>query len=159
MLPFRNTMNAYTENMPILARAEELPQDAGYLEVVTLMAQELSDSVPGTDAAQVVRCALEREACEATYVGRGMAVPHARVPGLDKAMVYIARSRGGITWQRGTATLVVLLAVPEECAELHLQLLGQLMRWRLMQVTDEQSILAMPAAELQASVAATLAAL
>lgn len=149
-------MNAYTENMPILTRAEELPQDAGYLEVVTLMAQELADAVPGTDAARLVRCALEREACEATYVGRGMAVPHARVPGLQKAMVYVARSHSGITWQRGTATLVVLLAVPEECAELHLQLLGLLMRWRLMKMTDAESILSLPAEELRVSVAEAL---
>lgn len=151
-------MDTCSSHLPVFARAEVLPADAGYLEVVTLMARELA-AAAGADEAVMVQCAMEREACEATYVGRGMAVPHARVPGLEKACVLLARAPQGITWQRGTATLVVLVAVPESCAELHLQLLGQLMRWRLMEMTDEAAILALPAAELQASVAAALSKL
>lgn len=151
-------MEPCKQQMPVLVRAEDITDAAGYLEVVTQMAHELAAAVPGTDEALLVHCAMEREACEATYVGRGMAVPHARVPGLAGAMVYAARAPQGITWQRGTATLVVLVAVPEECAELHLHLLGQLMRWRLLQMTDEAQICAMPAAALQESLAAALAA-
>ena len=79
---------------------------------------------------EIIADALDREQVESTYVGLGLAVPHARVQGLQRAGVYVAFSRDGIPWPAEEAHLIVLLIVPWENPELHLQLLSRIVRWR-----------------------------
>lgn len=88
----------------------------------------------------VAESALGREALESTYVGRGLAVPHARICGLPEAGVYIARCDPGIPWPDEAARLVVLLVVPEEAPGLYLQLLSHIMRWRMKGGSDPESL-------------------
>lgn len=47
-------------------------------------------------AAQLAGAVLEREKILPTYLGRGLAVPHARLDGLDKPVLLLARSEDGI---------------------------------------------------------------
>lgn len=79
-------------------------------------------------AKAVVDSAMAREAEESTYVGRGLAVPHARLSGLAQPCVCLASS-AGVDWNSGQATLVALLTVPEEQPEWHLRLLSTLARY------------------------------
>lgn len=95
------------------------------------MAHELADIQYPKQAHDLEISALERENVESTYVGRGLAIPHARVEGLQSAAVYIARREQGLAWAKEVADTVILLAVPEEQPDVYLHLLSKLMRWRM----------------------------
>lgn len=116
-------------------------------EVVSLLAHEVAAQL-GVDSSVVESAALVREESESTYVGRGMAVPHARVSGLPLAAMYVARSRKGIPWGGGEARLVVFTAAAEEQPEQYLQLLSAAMRWRLRFPGGEEALLAAAADDL-----------
>ena len=116
-------------------------------EVGRLLAPEVAAQL-GVDSAVVAAAALLREESEPTYVGRGMAVPHARVSGLPLAAMYVARSHKGIFWGGGEARLVVFTAAAEEKPEQYLQLLSAAMRWRLRFPGGEEALLAADLNEL-----------
>lgn len=148
-------MNASLIKPVVMVRDEELP-GLSSVEMVSLLAGEVA-ALAGYDAAAVAESALLRELSEPTYVGRGMAVPHARVAGLPGAAVYVARSRAGISWGDGAAHLVVFTAAPEEQPELYLQMLAAAMRWRLRFPGGEESLLAASPAELLSGLQAVFA--
>lgn len=102
--------------------------------VIRQMAQEYAaDAGIAGRAQELAASVLGREASEPTYVGRGLAIPHARLQGLAEAGVYAAEVQGGqgIPWPQETAWLIILLVVPEEAPELYLEILSRLVRWRL----------------------------
>ncbi len=114
----------------IHVQAEELqaadPQDA-----IIKLANALAQRAGMADAQPLILSALQREACEPTYIGRGMAMPHARVEGASYAGVCVAHAPAGIPWQGELAQLIIFLAVPEEQPELYLQFMSRLVRWRM----------------------------
>lgn len=96
-----------------------------------MLAVEVAELLGMPELAEHIRCsALEREKEESTYVGLGLAVPHARLPHLDQAVVYVARSAEGLPWPEEKAYVISLLVVPEYRPELHLQLLSRIVRAR-----------------------------
>ena len=96
---------------------------------IRMLAEEVAERwFPGLGAV-LAASALSREAEEATYLGRGLAVPHARVAGLSAAAVLVMRD-ASVPWPTEPADCGVLLCVPEEMPELHLQLLSRVVRWR-----------------------------
>ena len=142
-------MNTTVQSPLVMVRAEELPETMSSAEVVSLLAHEVAAQL-GVDSAVVAAAALLREESEPTYVGRGMAVPHARVSGLPLAAMYVARCRRGIPWGGGEARLVVFTAAAEEKPEQYLQLLSAAMRWRLRFPGGEEALLAAAAVDLSA---------
>jgi PTS system nitrogen regulatory IIA component len=60
--------------------------------------------------ADVVAAVADRERAAATYLGHGVGLPHARVPGLGRPFLMIIRSQRGIPC-RGTAERAHLLFV------------------------------------------------
>jgi mannitol/fructose-specific phosphotransferase system IIA component (Ntr-type) len=134
----------------VWVREEELPTEMNHVEMVRLMASELAEHT-GWRRRTLVNTALEREAQESTYLGYGLAIPHARVFGLTQPAVYLARSTSGVDWEGSNARLVFLVVVPEECPEWHLQLLSRIVRWRQKSGLTEDEMLSMPADELAAA--------
>ena len=118
---------------PILITEREiaLPAEQGHHGSISLLCRELAAIHFTQQAEALTASALEREALEPTYVGRGLAVPHARVAGLPAAAVYVAHCTSPIPWPEEQADTVILLAVPAEQPELYLQLLSKIMRWRM----------------------------
>ncbi len=110
---------------------------ADWREAIVHMAGCLAQAAGLPDAQPLIDSAMEREYSEPTFLGRGMALPHARVAGLAQAGICIAHDPAGIPWHENRAQLIVFLAVPEESPELYLHLMGKLVRWRL-RLPDEQ---------------------
>lgn len=85
-----------------------------------------SERLPsGVDIAEL---ALAREAEVSTDLGAGVAVPHARVPGLTTPFVVFGRSREGIMFSPQSSELVrlvFLLITPTHEPEIQLSLLSQ----------------------------------
>lgn len=80
---------------------------------------------PGTD---VTRLALEREAQVATDLGMGVAIPHARCPGLAGPLVVLGRSAAGVTFSAHSppVRLIFLLVTPADQPTVQLALLSQI---------------------------------
>ena len=131
----------------VWVRENELPTGETHVDLVRLMAGVLAE-LTGWRKRTLVNTALDREAQDSTYLGYGLAIPHARVFGLTQPAVYLARSTPGVDWQGCPARLVFLIVVPEECPEWHLQLLSRIVRWRQKSGLSEDEMVSMPAAQL-----------
>ncbi len=101
-----------------------LPKGVSREDAIRTLAAALSD----TEAERIIASALAREEEESTYLGHGLAVPHARLEGLAAPLVCLATCKGSIDWQGEQASLIALLVVPAERPELHLAMLGTLAR-------------------------------
>lgn len=79
------------------------------------------------DAGEIARRAVERERTVSTSLGGGVAVPHARVPGLRAPVVAVGISPEGLDFDAPDglpARLVFLIVAPEEDGGAQLQLLA-----------------------------------
>ena len=120
-----------TAQILITEREAPILASQGHSNTIAQLCRELAALHFEHHAEALISSALEREELESTYVGRGLAVPHARVEGLPQAAVYIARCETAIGWPDDAADTIILLAVPAEQPELYLQLLSKVMRWRM----------------------------
>ncbi len=93
---------------------------------------ELAANIPtgllplGTD---VTYLALERERELPTCLGCGVAIPHARVPGLTRPLVVFGRSQEGVLFNPDSSEivrLVFLLVTPDDQPDVQVVLLSQL---------------------------------
>jgi CBS domain containing-hemolysin-like protein len=79
-------------------------------------------------APRLVAAVLEREARFSTYLGRGLAIPHARIEGLDRPVLLFARSNEGIPLpgRDEKARLLFILLTPAQAAHAQVRLLGRI---------------------------------
>lgn len=92
----------------------------------------IAGALPGVSAAQLVRGFAERERLGSTALGAGLAVPHCKVPGLERAWVVVAVSRDGVEFGAADGQPVqVFFAVisPADAPAAHLKLLAAISRW------------------------------
>jgi monovalent cation:H+ antiporter-2, CPA2 family len=83
---------------------------------------------PGTSTDAIIRLALEREEEISTNLGNGVAIPHARCPGLEAPIVLFGRSVDGLLFSPmglDPVHIVFLLVTPSERPETQLTLLSQ----------------------------------
>lgn len=102
-------------------------------ETVADVLTELSHRLAGTgvDPAAVLQAALSRELIRGSGLGNGVAVPHARIDTLPRALVAIGRSTRGVDFDArdGTfAKLIILIVTPTNDTETQLQLLASIAR-------------------------------
>jgi tellurite resistance protein TerC len=77
---------------------------------------------------RIVRAVLEREAEVSTYLGHGLAVPHARLEGIDRPVVIFAQSRAGVP-VKGTnerVNLIFMLLTPLSTPHFQVRLLARI---------------------------------
>lgn len=78
---------------------------------------------------EILNSLLARERLGSTGLGRGVAIPHARVSNCDVTLAAFLQLESGIDYDaidRQPVDLLFALMVPEECTEEHLQILAQL---------------------------------
>ena len=87
--------------------------------------------VPAADQEDIVRAILKRELLGSTGIGRGVAIPHTKHPGVDKLVGTIAVSPGGVAFDSldGEPVFVfVLLISPQDRPGDHLRALENVSR-------------------------------
>lgn len=92
------------------------------------VAGHLSRRHPCLNGAQVCRLLAEREKLGSTGLGQGVAIPHARIPGLHEAHAAFARPQSPLAFDAPDGKpvqAVLILLVPEQANEQHLHLLSQ----------------------------------
>jgi PTS system nitrogen regulatory IIA component len=101
-------------------------------EVLAEMARSLAAAEPTVDAERLLGVLREREALQSTGIGDGVAIPHGKLPGIDRLVASFARSRVGVDFASidGQPTqLFFLLVVPEHSGGQHLKALARLSRF------------------------------
>ena len=95
--------------------------------------EQLSDmlmiGVGDLDPDQVFNSLLARERLGGTGLGHGVALPHGRLQGLDRILAAFLHCPQGVDFDapdQQPVDLVFALAVPEQAADEHLDLLSQL---------------------------------
>ncbi len=106
-------------------------QAAGKIEAIRSMAR-FTCSIGGLDRAEeVADKALEREEEMSTGIGFGIAIPHARLTGIDRLYMAAARAAAGIEYDSldGLAVnLIFMLVSPESIPTAHTEVLSALSR-------------------------------
>jgi PTS system nitrogen regulatory IIA component len=83
------------------------------------------------DKQKVLTVLLEREKISTTAIGEGVAIPHGKLPGVDRVLGVFARSPQGIDFASldGAPTyLFFVLVAPENAAADHLKALARISR-------------------------------
>ena len=121
-------------------------------EVLEKLAEHAAANVAGIDGAALLRTLSQREAQASTALGDGVAIPHARIPGLRRMIVVFARSKRGVDWNAPDGRpvhLAVMLSGPAEDPGVYLRTLAAISRLmrdaqcraRLMNAETEDDLL------------------
>jgi len=97
--------------------------------------RELSEAVcrrvPALSSDRLTAILMEREGLGSTGIGEGVAIPHGKVPGIDRLVAAFGRSRGGVQFASidgKPARLFFLILAPENSAGMHLKALARISR-------------------------------
>lgn len=95
------------------------------------LAHALSGALRGRDLESVVPAIQEREKLVSSWIGPGIAIPHARLPGWDGIAVAVGRSRRGVAWDSSDGNpvhLMFLIVSGEGDPDQHVLLLAEIAR-------------------------------
>jgi PTS system nitrogen regulatory IIA component len=97
--------------------------------VLEQLGLRLAETIPALTQDKVFDALVERERLGSTGLGKGIALPHARMPQVAKAVAAFIKLREGVDFDASDGEPVDLafaMLVPNETTEEHLQLLAQL---------------------------------
>ena len=97
--------------------------------VLELASQVLADTDEALSQRQVFDCLIAREKLGSTGLGQGVAIPHARLAGLDRTIGVFLRLPRGVDFDAPDGVpvdLIFALLVPKESTEEHLQVLASI---------------------------------
>ena len=125
--------------MPMLRLADYLREnlvlwDLPLLDKPTFLkafAAEVAARLPGVDAEALAARLIEREEQQSTGVGGGLALPHAMLPGLEKTVVVVGRTREGLDFaalDSEPVDVFFLLLSAQDAHTEHLRVLARLVR-------------------------------
>jgi PTS system nitrogen regulatory IIA component len=99
--------------------------------VLDEMAGWLAASYQNLDKKKVLEVLREREQISTTAIGEGVAIPHGKLPGVERVLGVFARSPQGIDFASldgGLTHLFFVLIAPENAAADHLKALARISR-------------------------------
>jgi nitrogen PTS system EIIA component len=127
-------------------------EPTGKTELLTQMARYLASLYDLKDQELIIRKILDREAEMSTGIGYGIAIPHARIEGVDRVYMIAGRSVKGIDFNaidEQPVYLIFLMLSPVSASAQHTQLLSSLSRMMsyeelrnsLLETDDQQQFL------------------
>lgn len=109
-------------------------------QVLQALADYAADRV-GVPSASIFAALLEREKLGSTGVGRGVAIPHARLDGIEEITGIFARLETPVDFDSiddHPVDLVFVILAPEDAGAAHLQALSRISRmFRRTEVLDQ----------------------
>jgi len=99
--------------------------------VLQEMAEALAANYSNLDPQKVLGVLLERERISTTAIGEGVAIPHGKLPGVERVLGVFARSLQGVDFSSldgGPTHLFFVLIAPESAAADHLKALARISR-------------------------------
>ena len=127
-------------------------------EVLEEMVAELTFKFAGLNKERLLEVILERERLGSTGIGYGVAIPHARLKGLNSIIILFGRSLSGVEFQaldERPAHLFFLIVAPEDSTTAHIKILARIsrllqdavLRNRLMVASTQEEIYSIIAEE------------
>lgn len=101
------------------------------IELLTQMAKYLTSLYDLKDPALIVQKILDREAEMSTGIGFGIAIPHARIEGIDRVFMIAARTVKGIEFDaidEQPVHLIFMMLSPSNASTQYTQILSSLSR-------------------------------
>jgi tellurite resistance protein TerC len=101
---------------------------AGITDAVLQILSRIDPAELPAPREKIVRAVLQREAEISTYLGQGLAVPHARLEGIDRPIVIFAQSRQGIpiAGKAEKIHLIFMLLTPVSAPHFQVRLLARI---------------------------------
>ena len=99
--------------------------------VLQELAEGLAANYQSLDKDKVLDVLQERERISTTAIGEGVAIPHGKLPGLERIFGVFARSGAGVEFNSldgGPTHLFFVLIAPENAAADHLKALARISR-------------------------------
>ncbi len=96
-----------------------------------LLAEHAAQIHPGIDAEEIFNLLMERENLGSTGIGNGLAIPHGKLPGLERMLIIVARSREGVPFDavdNKDVHVIFLLIAPGNAAAIYLKVLARVSR-------------------------------
>jgi PTS system nitrogen regulatory IIA component len=97
--------------------------------------RELSEAVcrriPALSPERLTAILMDREGLGSTGIGEGVAIPHGKIPGIDRLVAVFGRSATGVQFASldgKPARLFFLILAPENSAGMHLKALARISR-------------------------------
>jgi len=100
--------------------------------VLREIAHALARADAHVEEAALLRVLTERESLQSTGIGDAVAIPHGKLPGIDRLLAAFARRRAGVDFDAidGQPTqLFFVLVVPEHAGGQHLKALARISRF------------------------------
>ncbi len=100
-------------------------------ELLGEMAENISDLVGGLDREDLLEVLLEREKLGSTGIGHGVAIPHAKLKGIERIVVAMGMSKNGVDFQSmddKPVHIFFLIIAPEQSSAVHLKVLAGISR-------------------------------
>lgn len=85
----------------------------------------MAKHVPGVGKNAILSAVLEREELLTTKIAPGIAIPHARIPGMEKTLIAVGKSAGGVTYDAKDDSKVRLIFMIIGDDNTHLRALGE----------------------------------
>jgi nitrogen PTS system EIIA component len=120
------------------------------LGAIRELTRQLADCHPEIDEAAIVKALAERERLGSTGIGDGVAIPHAKIPGLDRIYAVFGRSLPGVDFDSidgKPSHLFFMLVAPDKKVGRHLAALERASRL-LQSAANRERLLHMSADEL-----------
>ena len=95
------------------------------------LAGALARDEQAPDTAAVVAAVQAREDIVSSWIGPGIAVPHAKLAGLSELQIVVGRSRAGVSWDSGDGNpvrLLFLIISSDKDPDEHVRLLAEIAR-------------------------------
>lgn len=100
-------------------------------EVLAELVAPVVAANPDLDGETVLNVLRDRESLGTTGIGDGIAIPHGKHDSLDRIMLVVARSTGGVDFEAldfKLCNIFFLVLAPEQVAGMHLRILAQISR-------------------------------
>jgi len=100
-------------------------------ELLDEMSGYISNLVGGLGREDLLEALLEREKLGSTGIGHGVAIPHAKIKGIEKIVVAMGISRNGVDFQsmdNRPVHIFFLIVAPEQSSATHLKVLSSISR-------------------------------
>jgi len=100
-------------------------------DALHLLAEHAARIHSGIDSEEIFNILQERENLGSTGIGHGVAIPHGKVPGLDRMLIIVARSKKGIPFNavdNQDVHIIFLLLAPMDAAATYLKVLARVSR-------------------------------
>ncbi len=120
-------------------------------DVLEKLAKKAAEVDSSLSAVTVYRVLRDREELGSTGIGGGVAIPHGKLPGLERMIIIVAVSPEGVSFDavdKMPVKVIFLLLAPDDSATLYLKVLARISRFlkipgaveRLIGARDQEEV-------------------